>query len=73
MTGYSVPAREDDPVHTIRTIGRLCQILLELRDEYVQRPREEILVQIDQRLQDLALQHQILRQRVQSMGEQTRE
>lgn len=53
MSGYTVPSREDDPIHTVRTIGRLCHMLLELRDEYVARPRPETLGQIEQRLDDL--------------------
>lgn len=64
MGGYAVPSREDDPVHTVRTIGRICQIILELRDEYVQRPRPEILAQIDQRLEDLLAQQAELRSRM---------
>lgn len=64
MGGYAVPSREDDPVHTVRTIGRICQIILELRDEYVQRPRPEILAQIDQRLEDLLAQQAELRNRM---------
>jgi hypothetical protein len=53
MSGYSVPSREDDPVHTVRTIARVAQMLVELRDEYVARPRPDLLRQIDQRLADL--------------------
>ncbi|CAN5723712.1 hypothetical protein BH24CHL4_BH24CHL4_04830 [soil metagenome] len=64
MSGYSVPSREDDPVHTVRTIGRIAQIIIELRDEYVERPRPEILAQIDQRLEDLLAQQGDLRQRM---------
>jgi hypothetical protein len=64
MTGYSVPSREDDPVHTVRTIGRLSQMLIELRDEYVARPRPETLAQIEQRLDDLMMQRDALRARV---------
>ncbi len=52
-SGYSMPSREDDPVHTVRAIGRMAQIILELRNEYVQRPRRDILEQIDERLSDL--------------------
>jgi hypothetical protein len=51
--GYTLPSREDDPVHTVRTIARIAQILIELRDEYVQRPRPDILQQIEQRMDDL--------------------
>jgi hypothetical protein len=68
MSGYSVPSREDDPVHTVRTIGRIAQIILELRDEYVARPRPEILAQIDQRLQDLITQQDELRHRMAAMS-----
>jgi hypothetical protein len=46
-------SREDDPVHTVRTIARIAQMLIELRDEYVNRPRNDILVQFEQRLDDL--------------------
>jgi hypothetical protein len=64
MSGYTLPSREDDPVHTVRTIARIAQMLIELRDEYVQRPRPDILRQIDQRLDDLLLQHDALKQRM---------
>jgi anti-sigma-K factor RskA len=64
MSGYSVPTREDDPVHTVRTIARIAQMLIELRDEYVTRPRPEILQQIEQRLDDLLFQREELRQRI---------
>jgi hypothetical protein len=53
VSGYSYATRETDPVHTVRTIGRLAQMILELRDEYVARPRPDLLIQIDQRLTDL--------------------
>ncbi|MGI8476866.1 MAG: hypothetical protein ACR2OO_10900 [Thermomicrobiales bacterium] len=64
MTGYSVPSREDDPVHTVRTIGRISQMIIELRDEYVKRPRPDILQQIEQRLDDLLAQREELRERI---------
>ncbi len=69
MSGYSVPSREDDPVHTVRTIGRLSQMLIELRDEYVARPRPETLAQIEQRLDDLMMQRDALRARVEHAHE----
>lgn len=69
MTGYSVPSREDDPVHTVRTIGRLSQMLIELRDEYVARPRPETLAQIEQRLEDLMMQREVLRARIEHANE----
>lgn len=46
-------SREDDPVHTVRTISRIAQMLIELRDDYVDRPRPETLAQFQQRLDDL--------------------
>ena len=67
MSGYSLSSREDDPTQTVRTIGRIAQMLIELRDEYVSRPREDTLQQIEQRLNDLTelraeLQQKIARQ-----------
>ncbi len=64
MSGYSVPSREDDPVHTVRTIARIAQMIIELRDEYVKRPRPDILHQIEQRLDDLLAQREDLKQRI---------
>ena len=64
MSGYSVPSREDDPVHTVRTIARLAQMIIELRDEYVRRPRPDTLLQIEQRLDDLLMQRDELRHRI---------
>jgi len=68
MPGYSAPTREDDPVHVVRTIGRIAQMLLELRDEYERRPRPDTLAQIDQRLNDLADQRVKLNGRRSGMG-----
>jgi hypothetical protein len=53
MPGYSLPTRETDPVHTVRTIGRLAQMVLELRDEYVRDPRSDTLDQILRRLEEI--------------------
>ena len=64
MSGYAVASREDDPVHTVRTIARIAQMLIELRDEYVERPRPDILAQIEQRLDDLLAQREDLKQRI---------
>ncbi|HUZ00874.1 MAG TPA: hypothetical protein VMU89_11015 [Thermomicrobiaceae bacterium] len=63
MPGYSLPTREDDPVHTVRTIGRLAQMILELRDEFVRAPRPDTLDQIERRLDELAVLHVQLRER----------
>ena len=64
MSGYTVASREDDPIHTVRTIGRLSQMIIELRDEYVKRPRTDTLQQIEQRLDDLLSQRDELRHRI---------
>ena len=62
-------SREGDPVHAVRTIARLAQMLIELRDEYVQRPRQDTLVQIQQRLDDLLALRDDLNERIlQSMA-----
>jgi hypothetical protein len=63
MPGYSVPTRESDPVHTVRTIGRLAQMVLELRDEYVRDPRPDTLEQILRRLDEINRLSAELRQR----------
>ena len=63
MAGFSPPTREDDPIHVVRTIGRVAQMLIELRDEYERRPRPDTLAQIDQRLGDLAEQRIKMNQR----------
>ena len=53
MSGFSTPSRSDSPAQIVRTIGRLAQILIELRDEYAERPREDTMAQIEQRLDEL--------------------
>ena len=65
MAGYTAAAREEDPVQIVRTIARLAQMLVELRDEYVDRPRVDTLHQIEQRLDDLIGLREDLRSRVQ--------
>ncbi len=64
MSGYTFASREDDPIHTVRTIARIAQMLIELRDEYVERPRPDILAQIEQRLDDLLAQREDLKHRI---------
>jgi hypothetical protein len=64
VSGYTYATREGDPVHTVRTIGRLAQMIIELRDEYVERPRPDLLVQIDQRMTDLLALQDELRSRM---------
>jgi predicted component of type VI protein secretion system len=53
MSGFSTPSRSDSPAQIVRTIGRLAQILIELRDEYAERPRDDTMTQIEQRLDEL--------------------
>ena len=71
MSGYSYASRENDPVHTVRTIGRLAQMIIELRDEYVSRPRPDLLVQIDQRVTDLIALQEELRTRMDEQSGQS--
>ena len=63
-SGYTLASREDDPVHTVRTIARLAQMVIELRNEYVENPKPETLRQIEQRLDDLHEQREILRNKI---------
>jgi len=64
MPPYSLPTREDDPVHLVRTIGRLAQMIIELRDEYVRDPRPDTLDQIERRLEELNELREQLRERL---------
>jgi hypothetical protein len=64
MSGFSSSFREDDPIQTVRTIARIAQMLIELRDEYVERPRADILSQIEQRMDDLMNLREELRERI---------
>ena len=68
MAGYSVPTRESDPVHTVRTIGRLAQMLLELRDDYVRDPRTDTLDQILRRLDEINHLSEELRDKVEAQN-----
>lgn len=61
MSKYHPPGSEQDPVYLIRTIGRLAQMLLEIRDEYVLDPRDDTLDQFERRLDEIAVVHQELR------------
>lgn len=67
MSGYSSPSREESAVQTVRTIARVAQMLIELRDEYVERPREDLLEQIEQRLDDLIGLRQELRTKLEGV------
>ncbi|MGI8403988.1 MAG: hypothetical protein ACR2OE_04355 [Thermomicrobiales bacterium] len=70
MSGYTLTSREDDPVHTVRTIARVAQMLIELRDEYTNRPREDTLQQIEKRLDDLNRLHGELKIKIAHQHEQ---
>lgn len=67
MSGYSSSSREESAVQTVRTIARVAQMLIELRDEYVERPREDLLEQIEQRLDDLIGLRQELRTKLEGV------
>ena len=51
--GYSDILRNDDHLVTIRTIGRVAQLLLDLRAEYERRPNETTIQQIRHRIREL--------------------
>lgn len=60
MSGYTLPTGEHDPMHLVRTISRLAQMLLEIRDEYINDPRPDTLDQFERRLDEIStLQHQL--------------
>lgn len=45
---------DDDPSQIVRTIGRLAQMIIELRDEYVAHPNDDVLDQLERRLTELS-------------------
>lgn len=53
MAGLSMEAINDDPVQIIRTIARISQMLVELRDEYLRDKSDDALDQIERRLEEL--------------------
>jgi len=61
MSGFSKSSFEGDPVQIVRTIARISQMLIELRDEYLDQHRDDALDQIERRIQEL-----------QGLGEQLR-
>ena len=63
MTGFSLPSHGNDPVQIVRTIARIAQMLIELRDEYVDRQRDDALDQIERRLDELQQLHEELKAR----------
>ncbi|MFM8594642.1 MAG: hypothetical protein ACKOCK_09670 [Chloroflexota bacterium] len=73
MSGYSPESREDDPVHTVRALGRYAQMVIELRDEYVKRPQEDLLRQLDRRLGEIEDLRQELRARMERQADRSDE
>jgi hypothetical protein len=53
MTERAFPDPDTDPIYLIRTAGRLAQMLLEIRDEYINDPRPDTLDQFERRLGEL--------------------
>lgn len=54
MADHTLTDLEKDPVYLVRTAGRLAQMLLEIRDEYILDPRDDTLDQFERRLEELA-------------------
>lgn len=63
MAVFTMGSVNEDPVQIVRTIARISQMLIELRDEYVQQQREDVLDQIERRLDELENLHQQLHAR----------
>ena len=63
MAGFTMGSVNDDPVQIVRTIARISQMLIELRDEYVEGQREDVLDQIERRLDELQSLHEQLHAR----------
>ncbi len=61
MSSYQHPTGDDDPVHIVRTIGRLAQMVLEIRDEYIEGRRDDALDQLERRLDEISGLHGQLR------------
>lgn len=63
MAGLNMGSINDDPVQIVRTMARIAQMLVELRDEYVESKNDDTLDQIDRRLDELHELQQQLRTR----------
>jgi hypothetical protein len=50
---FTDPFRPQDQIEQVRKIGRLAQVLLEMRTEYEHKPRRAILDQILARIEEL--------------------
>lgn len=53
MAGLNMGSINDDPVQIVRTIARISQMLVELRDEYLESKSDEVLDRIERRLEEL--------------------
>lgn len=53
MGGFTAGTHGDDPIQIVRTISRISQMVIELRDEYLDQQREDTLDQIERRLEEL--------------------
>lgn len=53
MAGLNMGSINDDPVQIVRTIARISQMLIELRDEYLVDQSDDTLDQIERRLDEL--------------------
>lgn len=63
MAGFTMGSINDEPVQIVRTIARIAQMVIELRDEYIETQRDDALDQIERRLDELYDLHQQLRAR----------
>ena len=63
MAGLNMGSINDDPVQIVRTIARISQMLVELREEYLESKSDDSLDQIDRRLEELHELQQQLRTR----------
>lgn len=51
---FTDPFRPQDQIDQVRKVGRLAQLLLEMRSEYERKPRRVLLDQIIARIDELA-------------------
>jgi hypothetical protein len=51
---FSDPFRPQDHIDQVRKVGRLAQVLLDMRTEYERKPRPELLGQILERIHELS-------------------
>jgi hypothetical protein len=51
---FTDPFRPQDQIDQVRKVGRLAQVLLEMRSEYERKPRRVLLDQIIARIDELA-------------------